>query len=32
MVNYNLQHYSGESGLTYFIQLFVVMLFQFITA
>ncbi|MEG0814370.1 MAG: potassium-transporting ATPase subunit KdpA [Mucinivorans sp.] len=32
MVNCNLQHYSGESGMTYFTQLFVVMLFQFITA
>lgn len=32
MVNCNLQHYSGESGVTYFTQLFVVMLFQFITA
>lgn len=32
MVNCNLQHYSGESGLTYFTQLFVVMLFQFIAA
>ena len=32
MVNCNLQHYSGESGLTYFNQLFVIMLFQFITA
>ena len=32
MVNCNLQHYSGESGLTYFSQLFVIMLFQFITA
>ena len=32
MVNCNLQHYSGESGLTYFTQLFVTMLFQFITA
>lgn len=31
MVNCNLQHYSGESGLTYFTQLFVIMLFQFIT-
>ena len=30
MVNCNLQHYSGESGLTYFTQLFVIMLFQFI--
>ena len=27
MVNCNLQHYSGESGLTYFTQLFVVILF-----
>lgn len=32
MVNCNLQHYSGESGLTYFTQLFVIMLFQFIAA
>ena len=32
MVNCNLQHYSEESGLTYFTQLFVIMLFQFITA
>ena len=32
MVNCNLQHYSGESSLTYFTQLFVIMLFQFITA
>ena len=32
MVNCNLQHYSGESGLTYFTQLIVIMLFQFITA
>jgi len=32
LVNCDLQHYSGESGLTYFTQLFVVMLFQFITA
>ncbi|MEG1648752.1 MAG: potassium-transporting ATPase subunit KdpA, partial [Rikenellaceae bacterium] len=32
MVNCNLQHYSGESGVTYFTQLFVIMLFQFITA
>lgn len=32
MVNCNLQHYSGESGLTYFTQVFVIMLFQFITA
>lgn len=32
LVNCNLQHYSGETGLTYFTQLFVVMFFQFITA
>ena len=32
MVNCNLQHYSGETGLTYFTQLFVIMLFQVITA
>lgn len=32
MVNCNLQHYSGESGVTYFTQLFVIMLFQFVTA
>ena len=32
LVNCDLQHYSGENGLTYFTQLFVVMLFQFITA
>ncbi|MEG0518482.1 MAG: potassium-transporting ATPase subunit KdpA [Bacteroidales bacterium] len=32
LVNCNLQHYSGESGVTYFTQLFVIMLFQFITA
>ena len=32
MVNCNLQHYSGESGLTYFTQFFVIMLCQFITA
>ena len=32
MVNCNLQHYSGESGLTYFTQLFVIMLFQFVAA
>ena len=32
IVNCNLQHYSGETGLTYFTQLFVIMLFQFITA
>lgn len=32
IVNCNLQHYSGESGLTYFTQLFVVMFFQFVSA
>ncbi|QQR86082.1 MAG: potassium-transporting ATPase subunit KdpA [Flavobacteriales bacterium] len=32
VVNCNLQHYSGESGLTYFTQLFVVMFFQFVSA
>ena len=32
MVNCNEQHYSGESNLTYLTQLFVIMLFQFITA
>ena len=32
MFNCNLQHYSGETCLTYFTQLFVIMLFQFITA
>lgn len=32
MVNCDLQHYSGESGLSYFTQQFVIMLFQFLTA
>lgn len=32
VVNCNLQHYSGESGLTYFTQLFVVAFFQFVSA
>ena len=32
LVNCNLHHYSGESGLSYLTQLFVIMLFQFITA
>jgi potassium-transporting ATPase potassium-binding subunit len=32
IANCNEQHYSGESNLTYFTQLFVIMLFQFITA
>lgn len=32
LVNCNLQHYSGESGLTYFTQLFVIMFLQFVSA
>ena len=32
IVNCNLQHYSGESGLTYLTQLFMVMFFQFVSA
>ena len=32
LVNCNLQHYSGESGLSYLTQLFVIMLFQFMMA
>ena len=32
IVNCNLQDYSGESGMTYFTQLFTVMLFQFVSA
>jgi K+-transporting ATPase ATPase A chain len=32
VVNCNLQHYSGESGLTYFTQLFVITFLQFVTA
>lgn len=32
VVNCNLQHYSGESGLTYFTQLFVIMFLQFVSA
>lgn len=32
VVNCNLQHYSGESGLTYLTQLYVVMFFQFVSA
>ena len=32
MVNCNEQHYSGETNLTCFTQLFVIMLFQFVTA
>jgi potassium-transporting ATPase potassium-binding subunit len=32
LVNCNLQHYSGESGLTYFTQLFVITFLQFMSA
>lgn len=32
LVNCNLQHYSGESGLTYFTQLFVITFLQFASA
>lgn len=32
VVNCDLQHYSGESGLTYFTQLFVVTFLQFVSA
>lgn len=32
MVNCNEQHYSGESNMTYLTQLYVIMLFQFLTA
>lgn len=32
LVNCNLQHYSGESGATYFTQLFVLMFLQFVSA
>jgi K+-transporting ATPase ATPase A chain len=32
LVNCNLQHYSGESGLTYFTQLFVISFLQFVSA
>ena len=32
LVNCNLQHYAGETSLTYLTQLLVVMLFQFVTA
>jgi len=32
VVNCNLQHYSGETGLTYLTQLTVVMFFQFVSA
>ena len=32
LVNCNLQHYSGESGVTYFSQVFCLMCLQFVTA
>ncbi|QEC41016.1 potassium-transporting ATPase subunit KdpA [Pseudobacter ginsenosidimutans] len=32
LVNCNLQHYSGESGATYFTQTFVLMFLQFVSA
>ena len=32
LVNCNLQHYSGESGVTYFSQVFCLMFLQFVTA
>jgi K+-transporting ATPase ATPase A chain len=32
LVNCNLQHYSGETGLTYLTQLFVITFFQFVSA
>ena len=32
LVNCNLQHYSGESGLTYLTQLFVITFLQFLSA
>ncbi|TGD83079.1 potassium-transporting ATPase subunit KdpA [Hymenobacter wooponensis] len=32
LVNCNLQHYSGESGLTYLSQIVVIMFLQFVTA
>jgi K+-transporting ATPase ATPase A chain len=32
LVNCNLQHYSGESGLTYLMQLFVITFLQFLSA
>lgn len=32
LANCNLQHYSGETEMTYFTQVFVVMLFQFLSA
>jgi K+-transporting ATPase ATPase A chain len=32
IVNCNLQHYSGETGVSYFTQIFVLMFFQFVSA
>ena len=32
LVNCNLQHYSGETGLTYLTQLFVITFLQFVSA
>jgi K+-transporting ATPase ATPase A chain len=32
IVNCNLQHYSGETGVSYFTQVFVLMFFQFVSA
>ncbi|MBY0495242.1 MAG: potassium-transporting ATPase subunit KdpA [Cyanobacteria bacterium] len=32
VTNTNLQHYSGESGLSYFSQMFVIVFLQFVTA
>ena len=32
IVNCNLQHYSGESGVSYFSQIFALMFFQFVSA
>ena len=32
LVNCNLQHYSGETGLTYLTQVFVIAFFQFVSA
>ena len=32
IVNCNLQHYSGETGATYFSQIFAIMFFQFVSA
>ncbi len=32
VTNTNLQHYSGETGLSYFSQMFVITFLQFVTA